>query len=260
MSLIISACAISDAGNIRSKNEDNFYLNGEIVDCDNHKIASAKSKKLICAVCDGMGGEYAGEIASRIAVQAIDDNIKALDDSDFSVDAIEATIESANSAICDEMSAVGRTMGSTLAMLCFDNGKLIITNIGDSRVYRFSDKTLVQISRDHTKEQFMIDSGLDRDKIDPSFSHILTQHLGIKPSDMVLEPYIVADEAINKDVYLLCSDGLYDMVDDYDIATILYQNDNIENAAKKLVNTAKANGGVDNITVIVLKVQRKLFA
>lgn len=249
----------TDAGRIRSNNEDNFYWNGlyrRDVNCPSCELdGTAQDTEALAAVCDGMGGEACGEIASLLAVQRLRpcafDAVRAT---------AAATVREANDDICRETRSQGRRMGSTLTALYLDGGKAMTCNVGDSRVYLFRDGELRQLTTDHCKSQRLIAMGVlteEQARKHPS-KHELTQHLGIFEEEMIIEPEF--GEALTLqpgDVFLLCSDGLTDMVEDRDIAALLGSNETPSAQADALLHTALENGGRDNVTILVLRVDRK---
>ena len=261
---IVSAYGRSNVGKKRGNNEDNFYLSGVTVDSANDITAKFNdSSKLATAVFDGMGGEAAGEKASQMAAVTFGENLSNIINSDFSEGAITSTIESANKKVCDEIRNMGKRMGCTFVSLGFSNNTIHIANVGDSRAYLLRDGKLYCISKDHTVSQTMVDSGVisyeESQKIKEK--HMLTQHLGIFPDEMMLEPYFKTFAAKENDIVLLCSDGLTDMLSDSEIKSVLEQNLTPEETTNILVEKALENGGKDNVTVIVAKISEdKSFA
>ncbi len=254
---IISAYGRSNVGKKRGNNEDNFYLSGVTVDSANDITAKLNdSSKLATAVFDGMGGEAAGEKASQIAADTFGEKLSDIINSDFSEIVITSTIESTNQKVCDEIRKMGKRMGCTFVSFGFSNNTIHIANVGDSRAYLLRDGKLYCISKDHTVSQTLVDSGVisyeESQKIKEK--HMLTQHIGIFPDEMVLEPYFNTFAAKENDVVLLCSDGLTDMLSDSEIQSVLQQQANPEEATNMLVEKALENGGKDNVTVIVAKV------
>lgn len=251
MKFYANAYAVSNVGSIRNKNEDNYYLDGSIVDSSNNINHSvSKAKKLVCSVCDGMGGLNAGEIASKCAVKTIKKNEKKL--LSGKAENINSVIINANELVCNEAIKQKRTMGSTVTLLTFDGKEITASNVGDSRIYQINSRNMKQISHDHTRAQLFIDANLPvRSESD---HHALTQHLGINPNEMMLEPHIIKLTANQGDKYLLCSDGLTDMVCDKDILSIINENANIVTAGNKLIDLALKNGGEDNTTLILVEI------
>ena len=253
-----SVCAVTHAGRIRKENEDNYDLNGRMTSTGDLKKGSAfvqsMSEPFHLAVCDGMGGESYGELASGIAVETIAAHASNIYESgeDFSF-AIANCLEDANSRICAEINAKGKRMGTTLASVYAVKGKVYCVNIGDTRVYHYSKGLLEQISFDHTHAQTIVDAGeVSQDNIGqiPDAKR-LTRHLGIFPEEGSLSPNIsVVDDVDDGDIILLCSDGLTDMLDDGEITAILSTAESSQAAASKLIRRALENGGKDNVTVM----------
>ena len=258
-----TAVAHSDKGKIRANNEDNFYFNGIHLNAENRDERNYFSDNpagadLIYGVFDGMGGEDLGEEASLIVAETVKkyhNRIKkhqsANDDNTFL-----RVVEEANSRICDKMVETGeRRIGTTFAAISIKDDKAKVYNVGDSRVYLFRNNKLRQISVDDTTAQRLINMGvLTKEKAKTHEDrHKLTQHLGIYKDEMIVEPHISNEIVIKKgDCFLLCSDGLTDMVEDEKISEIIKKSKNCKIAARKLVEEALANGGRDNVTVVMI--------
>ena len=253
-----NVCAVTHAGRIRKENEDNYDLNGRMTSTGDLKKGSAFVQSMTepfhLSVCDGMGGESYGELASGIAVETIAAHASNVYESgeDFSF-AISNCLDDANSRICAEINARGKRMGTTLAAMYAVKGKVICVNIGDTRVYHYSKGILEQISFDHTHAQTIVDAGeVSMDNISriPDAKR-LTRHLGVFPEEGGLSPNIsVIDDVDDGDIILLCSDGLTDMLGDDEITAILSTGENAQGVASKLVRRALEMGGKDNITVM----------
>ncbi len=243
MSYEVKFYCVSHIGNIRSINQDNLICNGKFL-CNEDEFEYSGNvvvgKPKMFAVFDGMGGEECGEIASFIAAQSA----AMLDFKNDVLKDITQYCVDTNDKICEYSVNNGIfSMGTTVAALVFDKNDIVMCNIGDSRVYRFSDKVLSQISLDHT------DVCLYRKK--PP----LSQNLGIPKSEMTIEPYLSKGEYVDGDTYLICSDGLTDMVEEKDIQKILTDK-KTENPATELLDVALKNGGKDNITIIICKIKK----
>ena len=253
-----NVCAVTHAGRIRRENEDNYDLNGRMTSTGDLRKGSAFVQSMTepfhLSVCDGMGGESFGDLASGIAVETIAAHATNVYDSgdDFSF-AISNCLDDANSRICAEINARGKRMGTTLAAIYAVNGKVYCVNIGDTRIYHYSNGILEQISFDHTHAQTIVDAGqVSQDKINsiPDAKR-LTRHLGVFPEEANLSPNIsVIDDVYNGDIILLCSDGLTDMLNDDDITAILSTGESSQDVASKLIRKALERGGKDNITVM----------
>lgn len=249
----------SDAGRIRGNNEDNFYWNGQYrqdITCMKSALdgTAVPDQKVLAAVCDGMGGEACGEIASLMAVRHL---------RPCAFDAVKETagkgIQEANEEICQEMKKRRSRMGTTLTALYLDGGQAMTCNVGDSRVYFFRSGVLHQITRDHSKSQRLVSMGIlteEEARNHPS-KHELTQHLGIFPEEMLIDPEFSDPLDVHPgDLFLLCSDGLTDMVDDREIAKLLSLHTDVSKKADALLRAALDHGGRDNITLIILSVER----
>jgi protein phosphatase len=191
-------------------------------------------------IFDGMGGEECGEVASYIAAQ----DAAALKIGNDAAADLSRFCYKANEDICEyarlhQVSA----MGTTAAMLVFTKKQIALCNIGDSKVFRFSDGELKQISVDHI--------AVSAYRIKPP----LSQNLGIPPSEMIIEPYLAQGKYTDGDVFLICSDGLTDMVSVERICSVL-DSEPIKNAVMTLLEESLANGGRDNITIILCKIER----
>jgi len=253
--------AASHMGNVRDNNEDIFFANGQILDpaITGTAIVADESKDGLYAVCDGMGGEECGEIASAIAVNTLHKFYNQTQDISFEK-SIESYTDEANKQICDEIEKnSGKRMGTTFAVLYIQNDTAHIFNIGDSRVYLFKSNQLSQLSQDHTQIRRLFSMGIltaEKAKTHPE-RHKLTQHLGIFPDEMVIEPFIAEPLMVeDNDMFLLCSDGLTDMLEDKAIEGIMQQSSDPQDIAERLISAALQNGGKDNVTVIVVKVSK----
>lgn len=250
----IESIALTDSGRVRRNNEDNFFLCGKIKeDTETTSLECAcneQSDTYLFGVCDGMGGAQYGELASLIAVKSMLMCQKQFDS------LYTECISTANTQICREIERRDvKRIGTTFAALSIRGGIARAYNIGDSRIYLNRGNELSQISVDHTLVQMLVNQGIitkeeaktHRDR------HIITQHLGIFPEEMLLEPYAAEPLTIaDGDIFLLCSDGLTDMVDDNKICEILSADDTLENKAHTLLDTALTNGGRDNVTLVLV--------
>lgn len=255
MTMILEAVVISHAGKVRTNNEDNFYLQGlyrnDVNQLQSYIYHQGTDQRALYAVADGMGGAENGELASLMVVQ----NLKSCEWSEIHKTAGDS-IQKANEQICKEITEQKLdAMGSTLAALYIDQGKAMVCNVGDSRVYRFLHGELEQLSMDHTQVQMMVSMGLlsKEEAKTRKERHVLTQNIGIMPEEFMIEPFFSDSVSLEKeDLFMICSDGLTDMVTDSEIREIL-SHGTVEQKAQQLVAAALMNGGKDNITVIVLK-------
>ena len=251
----IFSYAICAPGLVRSDNQDNLYVNGvfrrDISDNSVFQHSDKASKNGLYAVADGMGGETRGELAAFITVQAMD----TIAPTGGGHGIVQYLIER-NAVICDSINENGGArIGSTFAGLFICGKDAEVVNIGDSRVYLLRGGALSQISRDHSSIQQMIDLGVLSKEAAHTHPdrHRLTQHLGIFPSEMVIEPYVTSMALETNDLFLLCSDGLTDMLADSAIDGVLNSQGTVKQKAETLYATALRNGGKDNITILLVQ-------
>ena len=254
----IESSAITYIGMVRRTNEDNYYVNGKHksnfgVETEGYSDSKQRDAYLY-AVCDGMGGENFGELASMIAVMVL----KKYQDTDIRK-TLKNYIDTANKLICKEITKNnGARIGTTLALLYLYGNKVFSCNIGDSRTYLLRNDDLYLLSEDHTEAHRLVKMGIiNQDEVSTHKSrNKLTQHLGIFPDELVIEPYISEEiELYQDDILMICSDGLTDMVSDDDIADCLAMPDlSTTEMVKLLAAKTQAGGGKDNATIIVIRV------
>lgn len=280
----IRYAAVTHPGKRSKGNEDNFYANGIL----RHDVSlaslcvqgSSDEAYGVFAVCDGMGGYANGELASLLATEALSDTVKACKEKKTSLfehntgqEASDFFVNKANERICQLNEQKREESGSTIALLECNGDTYTIANVGDSRIYRFRDGKLEQLSTDHTVVARLLAAGQirkDEAKKHPR-AHQLTQYLGINPEEMRIQPAVLRGTMKENDCYLLCSDGLTDMVADDQIACIVseeiskekhsQQEENTPNTPRKiaqeLCKAALESGGRDNITVVVVQLKKK---
>ncbi|MFN7857252.1 MAG: Stp1/IreP family PP2C-type Ser/Thr phosphatase [Acidovorax sp.] len=238
--------ARTDKGRVRSNNED-----AVAVDPDAR----------IAILADGMGGYNAGEVASGMATTFIRTEMaRWLAQSGPSPQptevrrALESCVDNANHAVLGASLSNPdyAGMGTTLVVGVFISSRLILGHIGDSRCYRIRDGLLQQITRDHSWLQEQVDAGLltpQQAAVSPN-RNLVTRALGVEP-DALME--VNEFEVAPSDLFLMCSDGLTDMVSDEAIADIACQSLTLEEKATLLIDTANANGGRDNVSVLLVQ-------
>lgn len=254
--MVIEYAAKTHCGFVRENNEDNFWINGcykEKTECKKYEICGREQdSEFAVAVCDGMGGEENGEIAALYAVESM----KSCRYLQFKDNAFE-NIRLANEKICDDISKNnGKRSGAAIAALYIDEQRAFGCNVGDCRIYRYLDGKLELLSRDHTRAQSMVQLGImTREEADKSKEkHRLTQYLGIFEHEMIIEPDYMEWQIQEGEMYLLCSDGLTDMLWDAEIEMILSEQESPQELCTRLVEEALASGGKDNVTVILLRI------
>lgn len=248
-------------GCVRKKNEDNYYVDGlwrEDVSISRQRVSGKSTGKLTAMVCDGMGGQDAGEIASQLVIKTANDMLQNNKKLLFSGENDDFII-TANECICRYMDEHGLNMGSTIAALEFSDNVVTSVNIGDSRCYLLRNGELQQISVDHSVAQRLITTGelTAAQAREHRSRHELTQYLGVRPSEMVLEPAVRSNLTIrNEDRFLICSDGLTEAVEDDSIRDILNRDGSCEEITELLLTAALNNHASDNVTIIVIQVLR----
>ena len=240
-------------GKIRTNNEDNFYFNGTTLKKENAglgKILTLEKtirRPIYFGVFDGMGGELFGEEASYLAAETLRCYVKT--NRNRSLIDFNTVIQDANTKICSAARARGMGLeGSTAVLLKIDSQQATIANIGDSKAFLYREGYLEQVSVDHTEQALFKEYGIVNRK--PR----LTQHLGIEPSELVIEPHSVQIDIQPGDQFLLCSDGLTDMVGVEAIKEVLRCNFSPEVTVSELINRAMNGGGKDNTTIVFCKV------
>ena len=230
----LSWAARTDVGLVRSHNEDSFLAQAPVF-----------------AVCDGMGGHAAGEVASAIAVATIAEHAPSHADDLL----LGAAIESANSAVI-EGAAMGKGkvgMGCTASAVAIELDKMAVAHVGDSRVYLLHNGALVRLTHDHSYVEELVDAGeitADEARVHPSRS-VITRALGSDP-DMYADHFTIDVRA--GDRVILCSDGLSSMVEDSQIEAIAVSSPTPQTAVDNLVAAALQEGGHDNVSVVIVDV------
>lgn len=240
-------------GAVRSENQDNLVFCGRWRNTPDDVLfsASACEEEGLFAVCDGMGGEQFGAEASLLAAQALA-GVSAEEFSRRSTCLLQAV----NRSICTLMEQRQTRIGTTFAGLWVFGGQAGTVNLGDSRVYRLRTGVLELLSRDHTHVQRLLDMGAitpQQAAVHPG-RHRLTQHLGIFPEELVIQPQDTGPFALLPgDRFLLCSDGLTDMLSEPEIVGLIARTASLATAAEHLYENAMARGGRDNITVLLVE-------
>ena len=241
---MIKAYAKSDKGNVRETNEDYFY------------ISNSLDQIQLFLLADGMGGYNAGEVASKMAVESARDYIhKHFAKNKDSKEKLEAllkdAVEYANSVVYKKAQSKEdlRGMGTTLDVCLIYNSRIYIGHVGDSRVYRIRKEFMRRLTKDHSYVQTLVDDGTITKE--EAYSHpkknMLTKALGCVET---VEPDVYTKTFIKDDIILMCSDGLTNMIREENIYEIIKQDK--ENAIENLVKQANDNGGLDNITVVII--------
>lgn len=244
--------ALSDVGRRRNHNEDSYGISPD--------------NKLI-VVCDGMGGHNAGEIASKLAVKTVlqvfpnirknqvEPLFQNVGQIDIDAMRIIAAFWLANNRIFElgAKDAKNKGMGTTTAAAYFSQNYFIAAHVGDSRIYRFRNGFLEQITKDHSWLNELLEDGeIDESEVkDFKRKNVITRAMGI---DEKVKVDLIAEQVQQNDIYLFCSDGLSGPVSDETIQDILRTSKSPQIAAERLIKQANDNGGPDNITAVVARV------
>jgi len=249
----------TDAGMVRSHNEDSVAFDASMG---------------LAILADGMGGYNAGEVASGMATAVILTEMRsALAGNPSAVADVRGGGPAAQNLLRDQIVKANASiyqasqsqpqysgMGTTLVAALFHDNKVTVAHIGDSRMYRMREQGLRQVTKDHSLLQEQIDSGLitpEQARVSAN-KNLVTRALGIDPA---VQPEIHDYDTRAGDIYLLCSDGLCDMVSDEDIGMAMQTlAANLKLCAEQLVQMANDNGGRDNVSVMLVKIRRDYAA
>ncbi len=224
---------MTDRGRLRSNNQDSYFCNDKIG---------------VYLVADGLGGHQGGEVASTLARDVVGQIFLAAQGPSDPPTFLTVAVEEANRQIYQksQSDAYLKGMGTTLTAIYFSNETAYMAHVGDSRVYLIQDKMIWQLSEDHTVVSRQLAVGANA-----PLKNVLTRSVGF---DSCLDIDLYTKKVASGESYLLCSDGLYGMMKDEEIANIVSQC-SLEEAPKELIRLANKRGGEDNITVVVVKIE-----
>jgi len=241
---MILHCGKTSIGCVRKTNQDSFRVYPD---------------ENIYVLSDGIGGKSGGEVASRIVVEVLFQLLKEKIpcdgrlDPDFAAEAMTAAVQQLSESVCQKARDTQFDgMGATLAVAVVRPPDVLVSNLGDSRIYLFRDGQLQQLSVDHSMAQLLADVGESSQSGagDEHFKSTIVQYVGMdgaaKPENKIIQMQ-------PNDRILLCSDGLTSMVPDRQITEAFQQADSLEHLCASLVDRANEQGGHDNITVLVLE-------
>lgn len=235
----------TDIGTVRSRNEDAFDY-GVLPDGTSWAI-----------VCDGMGGVHGGKIASAAAIDMVSEKIKKCYNPSMSVTSLEnlllSAITTANVDVFDRgiYDNTLKGMGTTIVAVIIKGNEACIAHVGDSRAYIMRDRTIEQITKDHSLVQEMLDKGqITKEEYENNpIKNIITRAMGVDEDIDIEFDYVSIDE---NEALLLCTDGLSGMVNDKRILEIYLETD-FDSLAQRYIDEANNNGGKDNITVVIIE-------
>lgn len=238
--LRITCAGSTDVGRKRSNNEDAFIIRSDLG---------------FLAVADGMGGAASGEVASAIFVETVSDLMSVANTDGIGAEHIQRAFLIANDRILKraQENTAHQGMGCTAELLVFYDQGYILGHVGDSRTYLLRGDKLRQVTKDHSLVQDQLDRGLitQAEARNHSMKNVIVRAVGV---GQTLAVDIIRGKAQNGDLFLLCSDGLSDMVEDDAIYRLLMLPVTLEERAAKLVQAGNAAGGYDNITVVLCEV------
>lgn len=233
----------TDPGMVRDNNEDSIITRPDMG---------------LAILADGMGGHQAGEVASAMAIDLINQFFENAAQRSGKLNFSEIVSDSitlANSAIFElsQTKPECAGMGSTVVVTYFDGKKVYIGHVGDSRLYRYRNSQLEQITEDHSLVQELVSRGLmSKDEaLESTNKNLVTRALGIEESVTV---DVNEDSWKKNDIYILCSDGLNDVLRDEQITELMAaNNDNMDVTLNSLIDTVNENGGTDNVSIILIQ-------
>lgn len=259
--LRLSAAVRSGCGKVRKNNEDAFYFNGrfaELSEMDREAFVcdSFEGEDCLFAICDGMGGHENGELASFTAVSRMPMLQSTLKHQEFPT-AMQAWTEETNRIVY----RTAHNGGSTLATLYFQEGLVYSAHIGDSRIYRYHEGHISRVTKDHSKLQVLLDAGLitEKDIANHPDKHVITRCLGMREDEegQCLPTVQGPIHAEKDDRYLICSDGVTDMLSDSQIENLLSQHVEVKECTSAIYQAALDAGGKDNTSIMVIAIEQE---
>jgi serine/threonine protein phosphatase PrpC len=252
--LAVRACGQTDVGRVRPHNEDAFVV-ADLTNGSAHGGSGAAEipvgvRGVLLAVSDGMGGAEAGEVASALVVESLreslDDTCK---ESDILL-SIKCAVEEANRDVWEAAHESGhRGMGATLTAVIVHRALAHIASVGDSRAYLIRGGHISRVTKDQSYVEVLIDAGvISREEAETSpYKNVILQAMGVKPE---VEIGLARLQMRNGDVFLLCSDGLWEKVAEEELLAVV-SSESLEGACARLIALANERGGEDNITVVL---------
>lgn len=227
----------TDTGAQREQNEDAFFLDEDAG---------------VYLVCDGMGGHASGQIASELATRTVAEFMLGGQTPPPNEEPLAAALQQANQAILNRANqdSACRGMGTTAVGIRTEDDLVHICHCGDSRCYLVRDGKIQQVTEDHSLQNLYKRKPELAQKLGPAHSNVIVRAIGLEPV-VEIDHRIIAME--DGDLFLLCCDGLTDLVEDWMIQEIMTSDETLDAMAANLIRAANANGGLDNITVILLR-------
>lgn len=244
----VSSCGRSDIGLVRQNNEDAW---------------ESLSEQQFYILADGMGGHRAGEVASKETVDRLSQHVRNTLKStkgniDQHVAIINDIIQKVNHDVYQKARSDSelRGMGTTLCCTYFHKEGVVFAHVGDSRIYRFHNNKLYQLTRDHSLVAEMIDLGelSEKNVSGVNYKNIITRAIGTEP---FVEVSIGISEFYENDVFMMCSDGLSDLLSLKMIENILKESKDLKVTVDQLIDAAIERGGKDNVTAVLMRVENR---
>lgn len=238
----------TDVGRCRQNNEDAYLL--QPVGDDSH---------LLAVVVDGLGGHEGGEIAAALAAKCMVDYLEGLSVEELGLDALkQSVIYANNSIVSQQVNPRWYNMGCVLTALLFDFEQAVayLCHVGDTRCYQFREGALTKLSRDHSLVGIEEDEGrlTEEEAMHHPRRNVITRALGLGRLDWTTDYFWTATIPVEPDAqYLLCSDGLYDMLPTRAIAQVLAEQPTAKQRVETLIRQANEAGGKDNVTVVLVE-------
>ena len=258
----LEIAAVTDIGQKRTSNQDNFFVNGCYIDHYNvvaERFDAVDSLNVhVLAVCDGMGGQADGDVAAMIGVSTISDYSDSLRQSEDSRNASRTArrmLREANGRILERCKESGKKMGSTVSMLVVANQYVYACNLGDSEIYHKTQYGIERLSKPQTFAQELVDMGaISEDQASRSYiRNQLSQYLGME-NVRGLKPNENYTTIRNGDMLLICSDGVSDVLPNHSIYAMLSSGRPVRDIADALIEKALRKGSGDNLTVVIARV------
>ena len=258
----LEIAAVTDIGQKRASNQDNFYVNGCYI--DHYDIAAERFEAVdsmnthVLAVCDGMGGHADGDVAAMIGVSTVADYSNALSlcgSADETSRLAQDMLLDANDRILEHSRTTGKKMGSTVSMLVVASNYVYACNLGDSEIYHKNQYGIERLSKPQTFAQALVDVGVISE-YQASQSYVrnqLSQYLGME-NKRAIKPNEQFTSIRNGDMLLICSDGITDVLQSHAIYASLSSGRPVKDIADALIEKALRKGSGDNLTVVIARV------